>query len=43
MRGGVDLARLRVRPRAADWRTQERDFAKPHVDRKTPFTYIKIH
>eukprot|EP00964_Phaeocystis_antarctica_P097140 scaffold63313_cov69-Phaeocystis_antarctica.AAC.1 len=30
---------LRVHPRAADWHTQERDFVKPHLDRKTHFTY----
>eukprot|EP00964_Phaeocystis_antarctica_P137111 scaffold101595_cov63-Phaeocystis_antarctica.AAC.4 len=31
---------LRVHPRAADWRTQERDFTKTHLDRKIHFTYI---
>ena len=32
-----------LRPRAADWRTQERDFAKPHLHRKTHFTYTKLN
>ena len=40
VRGGRPRS-LRVRPRAADWRMQERDFAKPHLRPVLHFTYIK--
>eukprot|EP00964_Phaeocystis_antarctica_P033068 scaffold18748_cov64-Phaeocystis_antarctica.AAC.1 len=39
VRGGRPRS-LRVRPRAADWRTRERDFAKPHLHPVVHFTYI---
>ena len=39
MHGGRPRS-LRVRPRTADWRTQERDFAKPHLHPVVHFTYI---
>ena len=39
-RGGRPRS-LCVRPRAVDWRTQERTLAKPHLHPVSRFTYIK--